>query len=72
MYDILGLRVTLELGMVDEIFSHINDKHMKSSPDSKCKSTVLENNLYERISEISFTPNCMKLPGTRRLLCSRI
>ena len=63
MYDILGLRVTLELGMVDEIFSHLSDKHIEELTRIVNVSTVLENNLYEGLSEINFHSKLYEITG---------
>ena len=68
MFDILGMRVTLELGMVDDIFNHLNEKHIEDLTKIVNVSTVLENNLYEGISEISFHSKLYEITGNKAFI----
>ncbi|MFA5751973.1 MAG: GntR family transcriptional regulator, partial [Bacteroidales bacterium] len=68
MFDILGLRVNLEIGMVDDIFNHLNDKHIEELTKIVNVSKVLENNLYEGISEINFHSKLYEMTGNKAFI----
>ncbi|NLA15150.1 MAG: FadR family transcriptional regulator [Bacteroidales bacterium] len=68
MYDILGLRVTLELGMVDDIFSNLTEEHIEELTRIVNVSKVLEDNLYEGIGEINFHSKLYEITGNRAFI----
>lgn len=68
MFDILGFRVALELGMVDDIFNRLTDKDIDDLTRIVKVSHVLEDNLYENTSEYDFHAKLYEITGNQSII----
>ena len=67
MTEILGLRIALELGMVDDIFEHVTDKHIEELTKIVNVGAVLSDNEYENINEFEFHSKLYEITGNNAL-----
>ena len=68
MFDVLGFRIALEEGMVDEIFDNLNDKYLDELTRIVKVGNVLENNLYENVSEYDFHSKLYEITGNHTII----
>lgn len=63
MFDILGLRIALEMGMVDDIFMNITDQDIEELTKIVNVGKVLSNNEYDDYSEFDFHTKMYRITG---------
>lgn len=68
MLDILGLRVVLELGMVNDIFERLTDKDIEELTRINNVSIALKNNEYDNPSEYNFHSKLYEITGNHTLM----
>lgn len=67
MTDILGLRIALELGMVDDVFEHVTDRHIEELTRIVEVGKVLSDNEYENYNEFEFHSKLYEITGNNAL-----
>ena len=67
MTEILGLRIALELGMVDDIFEHVTDRHIEELTRIVNVGAVLSDNEYENVNEFEFHSKLYEITGNNAL-----
>ncbi len=68
LFDLLGFRVALELGICDSIFDNLTDQHIAELEDIVKKGVVYDNNLYMPVSEHQFHSKLYEITGNRIIM----
>ena len=68
LFNLLGFRVSLELGICNSIFDNLNDKYLEELEDIVEKSVVYENNLYTPVSERHFHSKLYEITGNKVIM----
>ncbi|MDR1724623.1 MAG: GntR family transcriptional regulator [Tannerella sp.] len=67
LFDLLGFRITLELGMCSDLFQNLTDKDVADLESIVTMSVVFENNEYAPISEFSFHSRLYEITGNKTI-----
>lgn len=67
LFDILGFRIALEIGISSDIFSRITDKDLTELDNIVKLEIMFENNEYAPISEFSFHAQLYKITGNKTI-----
>ncbi|MCC8170253.1 MAG: GntR family transcriptional regulator [Parabacteroides sp.] len=67
LFDILGFRIALEIGISSDIFRHITDKDLDELTEIVRLGIVFENNEYAPVSESSFHTKLYQITGNRTI-----
>jgi len=67
MFDILGFRIALEIGICETIFSNITPKDIQELEEIVKMSEVSENNEYTAISEFAFHSKLYQIAGNKSI-----
>lgn len=67
LFDILGFRIALEIGISGDIFSRITDEDLVELERIVKMGIVFENNEYSPISEFSFHTRLYKITGNKTI-----
>ena len=67
LFDILGFRIALEIGICSDIFKNITDKDIEELEDIVKIGIAFENNAYAAISEFSFHTKLYEITGNRTI-----
>ena len=68
LFNLLGFRVSLELGICNSIFDNLNDKYLDELEDIVEKGVVHENNLYTPVSERHFHSKLYEITGNKIIM----
>jgi GntR family transcriptional regulator, transcriptional repressor for pyruvate dehydrogenase complex len=68
LFNLLGFRVALELGICDSIFDNLTDKHIAELEDIVKKGVVYENNMYLPVSEHQFHSKLYEITGNKMIM----
>ncbi|MDR2914315.1 MAG: GntR family transcriptional regulator [Tannerella sp.] len=67
LFDILGFRITLEVGICSDIFSNITPKDLEELEEIVKMGIAFENNEYAPISEFSFHAKLYEITGNKTI-----
>ncbi|MDR0394078.1 MAG: GntR family transcriptional regulator [Tannerella sp.] len=67
LFDILGFRITLEVGICSDIFSNITPKDIEELEEIVKMGIAFENNEYAPISEFSFHAKLYEITGNKTI-----
>ncbi len=67
LFDILGFRITLEVGICSDIFSNITPKDLEDLEEIVKMGIAFENNEYAPISEFSFHAKLYEITGNKTI-----
>jgi GntR family transcriptional repressor for pyruvate dehydrogenase complex len=67
LFDILGFRIALEIGISEDIFRHITDKDLAELEDIVKMGTAFENNSYSPVSEFTFHAKLYEITGNKTI-----
>jgi DNA-binding FadR family transcriptional regulator len=67
LFDILGFRITLEVGICSDIFSNITPKDIEELKEIVKMGIAFENNEYAPISEFSFHAKLYEITGNKTI-----
>jgi len=67
MFDILGFRIALEIGISEDVFSNITLNDIKELEEIVKLSEVSENNEYTAISEFTFHSKLYQIAGNKSI-----
>ena len=67
LFDILGFRIALEIGICSDIFSNITQKDIEELEDIVKMGIAFENNEYAPISEFSFHAKLYEITGNKTI-----
>lgn len=68
LYDILGLRIALEIGTCSDLFMNITPRDIEELGEIVLTGTALKNNEYTPVSEFSFHSKLYEITGNRTIL----
>lgn len=68
LFNLLGFRVALELGICDCIFDNLTDQYVKELEDIVKKGVVYENNMYMPVSEHQFHSKLYEVTGNKMIM----
>lgn len=68
LYNILGFRIALEVGMSCELFQNITSEHIKELEEIVKMGIAFENNEYAPISEFNFHAKLYEITGNKTIL----
>lgn len=68
LLDMLGFRITLEIGMCSNLFSNITEKDIEELENIVKVSTAFENNEYSPVSEYSFHAKLYEITGNKTII----
>jgi GntR family transcriptional regulator, transcriptional repressor for pyruvate dehydrogenase complex len=68
LFNLLGFRVALELGICDSIFDNLTDHHVAELEDIVKKGVVYENNMYLPVSEHQFHSKLYEITGNKMIM----
>jgi len=68
LFNLLGFRVALELGICDSIFDNLTDRHISELEDIVKKGVVYENNMYMPVSEHQFHSKLYEITGNKMIM----
>lgn len=67
LFDILGFRIALEIGICNDIFEKITPKDLEELEDIVKLEIVFENNEYEPVSEFAFHTKLYSITGNKTI-----
>ncbi|MDR0575892.1 MAG: GntR family transcriptional regulator [Tannerella sp.] len=67
LFDILGFRITLEIGICSDIFSNITPKDIEELEEIVKMGIAFENNEYAPVSEFSFHAKLYEITGNKTI-----
>lgn len=67
MLDLLGFRISLELGIIDELFDHITPEDIAELTEIVRIGEVTENNEYATVSEYQFHAKLYQIVGNKTI-----
>ena len=67
LFNILGFRVALEIGITDFIFLNLNDRHITELEQIVNRGIVFENNEYTPVSEYEFHAKLYEISGNKTI-----
>ena len=67
LFDILGFRIALEIGISEDIFRHLTDKDLAELEDIVKMGTAFENNAYSPVSEFTFHAKLYEITGNKTI-----
>ena len=67
LFNLLGFRVVLELGISNSIFDNLDDKYISELEDIVNKGIVYDNNMYMPASEHQFHSKLYEVTGNRTI-----
>jgi len=68
LLNLLGFRISLEVGMCELLFSNLNDKHIKELEDVVNRGVVLSDGEYSPVSEYEFHTKLYEITGNRSIM----
>ena len=68
LYNLLGFRVALEIGICNNIFENITDKYIEELEQIVDKGLVYANNLYMPVSEHEFHSKLYEITGNKTIM----
>jgi DNA-binding FadR family transcriptional regulator len=68
LLDMLGFRITLEIGMCGDLFAKITDRDIEELDNIVKVSTAFENNEYTPVSEYSFHAKLYEITGNKTII----
>ena len=68
LFNLLGFRVALELGICDCIFDNLTDRHIMELKSIVRKGVMYENNLYLPVSEHQFHSKLYEITGNHMIM----
>lgn len=68
LYDIIGLRIALEVGMADMLLDNITDKDLSELEEIVQMEEALENNEYTLASELNFHVKLYSITGNKTMM----
>ena len=63
LFNLLGFRITIELGICNRIFDNLNNRHIEELEEIVHRGVVYENNLYMPSSEHQFHSKLYEITG---------
>jgi DNA-binding FadR family transcriptional regulator len=67
LFDLLGFRIALEIGMCSDLFLHITDKDVNELEEIVRLGIAFENNAYAPVSEFSFHARLYEITGNKTI-----
>lgn len=67
MFDLLGFRISLELGIIDDLFEYITPKDIDELTEIVRIGEVTENNEYATVSEYEFHSKLYQIVGNKTI-----
>lgn len=67
LFDILGLRIALEIGISSDIFRNVTSKDIDNLTEIVNMEIVFENNEYATVSELSFHTKLYEITGNKTI-----
>jgi DNA-binding FadR family transcriptional regulator len=68
LFNILGFRVALEIGICGMVFQNLNGKHLEELEDIVTRGVVLANNEYTPVSEYEFHAKLYQITGNKIIM----
>jgi len=68
LFNLLGFRVALELGICDSIFDNLTDRHVMELEAIVKKGVMYENNMYMPVSEHQFHSKLYEITGNQMIM----
>ncbi len=68
LFNLLGFRVTLELGICNSIFDNLTNQHIEELEDIVSKGIVYEYNMYMPASEHAFHSKLYEITGNKMIM----
>lgn len=68
LFDILGFRITLEIGICSDLFQNITPKHIKELEEIVRIGIAFENNAYAPVSEFAFHAKLYEITNNQTIM----
>jgi GntR family transcriptional regulator, transcriptional repressor for pyruvate dehydrogenase complex len=68
LFNILGFRVALEIGICSLVFQNLTDKHLAELEDIVTRGVVFDNNEYTPVSEYEFHAKLYEITGNKTIM----
>ena len=68
LFNLLGFRITLELGICNNIFDNLHDRYIEELEETVNKGVVYENNMYLPVTEHQFHSKFYEITGNKTIM----